>query len=78
MVSYQDVAAYIGRPSATRAVAGAVARNPVSYLIPCHRVITKAGKAHGYRWGTARKKALLGWEASRRHLGERVDDQAKR
>ena len=64
MVSYQDVAAYIGRPDATRAVANAIARNPISYLIPCHRVISKTGRAHKYRWGTARKKAMLGWEAS--------------
>ena len=66
MVSYQDVAAYMDKPNAARAVAGAVARNPVAYLIPCHRVISRTGKAHRYRWGTARKKAMLGWEASRR------------
>jgi len=63
MVSYQDVAAYIGMPKASRAVGRAVAENPVAYLIPCHRVITSAGEAHRYRWGTARKKAMLGWEA---------------
>jgi AraC family transcriptional regulator, regulatory protein of adaptative response / methylated-DNA-[protein]-cysteine methyltransferase len=66
MVSYQDVAVYIGRPKASRAVGRAVAENPVAYLIPCHRVITSAGEAHRYRWGTARKKAMLGWEAGRR------------
>ena len=49
---------------AARAVSGALAKNPVAYLIPCHRVISKAGKIHGYRWGTTRKKAMLGWEAS--------------
>jgi AraC family transcriptional regulator of adaptative response/methylated-DNA-[protein]-cysteine methyltransferase len=65
MVSYQDVAEHIGRPSASRAVAGAVARNPVGYLIPCHRVINSAGRTHGYRWGPRRKKAILGWEAGR-------------
>jgi len=65
MASYQDVAAYIGMPKASRAVGRAVAENPVSYLIPCHRVITRAGEAHRYRWGTARKKAMLGWEAGR-------------
>ena len=70
MVSYQDVAAYTGRPKATRAVGNAVARNPIAYLIPCHRVISKTGQAHRYRWGTARKKALLGWEAGRRHRME--------
>ena len=66
MVSYQDVAAYIGAPKASRAVGRAVAENPLAYLIPCHRVITSTGEAHRYRWGTARKKAMLGWEAGRR------------
>jgi AraC family transcriptional regulator of adaptative response/methylated-DNA-[protein]-cysteine methyltransferase len=64
MVSYQDVAEHIGRPTASRAIAGAVAKNPVGYLIPCHRVINKSGRYHGYRWGATRKKAILGWEAS--------------
>jgi AraC family transcriptional regulator of adaptative response/methylated-DNA-[protein]-cysteine methyltransferase len=64
MVSYQDVAAYIGKPDSARAVSGAIARNPIAYLIPCHRVISKAGKIHRYRWGATRKKAILGWEAS--------------
>jgi AraC family transcriptional regulator of adaptative response/methylated-DNA-[protein]-cysteine methyltransferase len=67
MVSYQDVATYIGKPSATRAVGNAVARNPVAYLIPCHRVISKNGSIHRYHWGRARKKAMIGWEASQRH-----------
>jgi AraC family transcriptional regulator of adaptative response/methylated-DNA-[protein]-cysteine methyltransferase len=66
MVSYRDVAAYLGQPRASRAVGHAVAENPVAYLIPCHRVITAAGEIHRYRWGTARKKAMLGWEAGRR------------
>ncbi len=66
MVSYQDVAERVGRPTASRAIAGAVARNPIGYLIPCHRVINKSGRYHGYRWGASRKKAILGWEASRR------------
>ena len=71
MVSYQDVAEHIGRPTASRAIAGAVARNPVGYLIPCHRVINKSGHYHGYRWGTTRKKAILGWEASHGVAGHR-------
>ncbi len=66
VVSYQDIAAYIGHPSAFRAVANAVAINPVAYLIPCHRVITKTGKIHRYRWGAERKKALIAWEAARK------------
>lgn len=64
LVTYQDVADLLGKPTATRAVASAIARNPVGYLIPCHRVISKVGQAHQYRWGSARKKAMLGWEAA--------------
>ena len=71
VVSYNDVAALIEQPTATRAVAGAVAKNPVAYLIPCHRVIRKMGAIHNYRWGASRKKAMIGWEASRY---ARVDD----
>ena len=68
MVSYQDVADRVGRPTASRAIAGAVARNPIGYIIPCHRVINKSGRYHGYRWGANRKKAILGWEASRQQV----------
>ncbi len=64
MVSYQDIAVYIGSPKAFRAVANTIAGNPVGYLIPCHRVIAKSGKIHQYRWGTERKKAIVGWEAA--------------
>jgi AraC family transcriptional regulator of adaptative response/methylated-DNA-[protein]-cysteine methyltransferase len=63
MVSYQDVAGYVSTPSAARAVGSALANNPIGYLIPCHRVISKAGRTHRYRWGATRKKAILGWEA---------------
>jgi AraC family transcriptional regulator of adaptative response/methylated-DNA-[protein]-cysteine methyltransferase len=66
LVSYGDVAAYLGRPGASRAVAGAMARNPIAYLIPCHRVIRRNGQLHRYRWGTARKMAMVGWEAGLR------------
>jgi len=61
--SYQDVAALLGQPRSVRAVAKAIAANPVGYLIPCHRVIASSGAIHRYRWGTARKKAILGREA---------------
>jgi AraC family transcriptional regulator of adaptative response/methylated-DNA-[protein]-cysteine methyltransferase len=64
LVSYQDIASYIGHPKSFRAVANAIAINPVAYLIPCHRVITKTGKIRHYRWGSSRKKALIGWEAA--------------
>jgi AraC family transcriptional regulator of adaptative response/methylated-DNA-[protein]-cysteine methyltransferase len=63
IISYQDIALHIGQPKAFRAVANAVAVNPIAYLIPCHRVIPKTGNIHHYRWGSARKKALIGWEA---------------
>lgn len=65
VVCYGDVARSMGRENATRAVAGAVAANHVAWLIPCHRVIRKVGEAGGYRWGTTRKRAMLGWEAGR-------------
>jgi AraC family transcriptional regulator of adaptative response/methylated-DNA-[protein]-cysteine methyltransferase len=65
VISYETLAAAAGRPDAVRAVAGAVARNSIGYVIPCHRVIRKVGAFGGYRWGTARKLAILGWEAAR-------------
>lgn len=65
MISYQDLAVRVGHPTACRAVAGAVAANPIGYLIPCHRVIRKSGEICQYRWGSSRKKAMLGWEACR-------------
>ncbi len=61
--TYEGLAAEIGRPAAIRAAGTAVGRNPVAVLIPCHRVIHKMGKFGNYRYGSARKKALLGWEA---------------
>jgi AraC family transcriptional regulator of adaptative response/methylated-DNA-[protein]-cysteine methyltransferase len=59
VVSYREVAAGIGRPKASRAVANAVARNPVAVIIPCHRVIRDSGALGGYRWGLERKRTLL-------------------
>ncbi len=66
VVSYQNIAEYIGRPKAFRAVGSAIAINPVAYLIPCHRVISKSGKIHQYRWGSSRKKAIVGWESAKK------------
>ena len=60
--TYKEVAASIGRPSAVRAVAHACATNPVSLVIPCHRVVRTTGNLAGYRWGVARKRALLAAE----------------
>lgn len=64
VVCYEDVASLIGKPNAVRAVANAVGSNPVPFLIPCHRVIRKMGTWGGYGGGRARKKAIIGWEAS--------------
>lgn len=58
-VSYREIAERIGMPQAVRAVAGACAANPVAVMIPCHRVVRKNGELSGYRWGIARKQALL-------------------
>jgi AraC family transcriptional regulator of adaptative response/methylated-DNA-[protein]-cysteine methyltransferase len=63
--SYAEVAASIGRPRAVRAVARACATNPAAIAIPCHRVVPMAGGVGGYRWGPARKAALLAREATR-------------
>jgi AraC family transcriptional regulator, regulatory protein of adaptative response / methylated-DNA-[protein]-cysteine methyltransferase len=64
VASYQEIARRIGAPKATRAVGTAVGQNPVSYLIPCHRVIRKSGAFGRYGGGAVRKMALLGWEAA--------------
>ena len=69
VVSYEDIAHYLGMAKASRAVGNAVANNPISFIIPCHRVVRKAGEIGNYLGGPARKKALLGWEAARVHGG---------
>ena len=63
VVSYESVAAHIGMPKASRAVGNAVGSNPVSFIIPCHRVIRKTAEFGNYGGGVARKMAILGWEA---------------
>lgn len=65
VVSYEEIAAHLGMPGAARAVGNAVASNPIPVIIPCHRVIRKVGDFGGYRYGTARKMALLGWEQAK-------------
>ena len=64
LVSYGRLAEAVGRPSAARAVGTAVARNPLAYIIPCHRVIHATGVLGGYRWGVERKRALVAWETA--------------
>ncbi len=61
--TYRAVAERIGRPSAVRAVGAAVGKNPVSFVVPCHRVVGSSGALTGYHWGLPRKRAILGWEA---------------
>jgi AraC family transcriptional regulator, regulatory protein of adaptative response / methylated-DNA-[protein]-cysteine methyltransferase len=62
-VTYSDIATSIDKPKAARAVGAAVGRNPISFVVPCHRVIGKSGDITGYHWGLTRKRAILGWEA---------------
>ena len=64
-VSYSDIACKIENPKASRAVGAAIGKNPVSFVVPCHRALGKDGKLTGYHWGITRKQAMLGWEAGR-------------
>ena len=61
--TYSELAKSLERPDAARAVGTAVGRNPISFVVPCHRVLGKTGKLTGYHWGLTRKRAMLGWEA---------------
>lgn len=61
-ISYGDLAAQLGKPSAARAVGTAVGANPIAIIIPCHRVIQQSGALGGYRWGLIRKQAIQVWE----------------
>ncbi len=65
VTTYGDIASAIGHPQANRAVGTAVGRNPVAFLIPCHRAIRKGGGIGGYHWGLPVKRAMLAWEAAR-------------
>ena len=63
--TYSDIAARIGKPKAARAVGAAVGRNPISFVVPCHRVLGRSGALTGYHWGLERKQAIIGWEAGK-------------
>ena len=63
VATYSGIAGKVCTPNAARAVGAAVGKNPVSFVVPCHRVIGKAGALTGYHWGITRKQAMLGWEA---------------
>ena len=67
--TYSDIAAKVCSPKAARAVGAAVGKNPIAFVVPCHRVIGKTGNLTGYPWGLTRKRAMLGWEAGRVETG---------
>lgn len=70
LTTYSAIANAINNPKASRAVGTAIGRNPVAFLIPCHRVIQSTGIIGGYKWGTTRKTAIIGWEASQMNTSE--------
>jgi AraC family transcriptional regulator of adaptative response/methylated-DNA-[protein]-cysteine methyltransferase len=70
LYTYRDIADLIDKPTASRAVGTAIGKNPVAYLIPCHRVIQTSGQMGGYMWGIERKHALIGFEAAQYEAGE--------
>lgn len=65
LVSYTDIAHAINKPGSARAVGTAIGKNPVAYLIPCHRVIKNTGQSGAYRWGNGRKKIINAYEGAR-------------
>lgn len=69
VTTYSEIARAIGKPAAVRAVGTAVGRNPVSWLIPCHRAMRKSGGLGGYHWGLPVKRALLAYETARAEAG---------
>jgi len=70
VTTYSELARVTGHPQAVRAVGTAVGRNPISFLIPCHRALRKSGGLGGYHWGLPVKRAILAWEAARRDGAE--------
>jgi AraC family transcriptional regulator of adaptative response/methylated-DNA-[protein]-cysteine methyltransferase len=65
LATYSGIAGKVCTPAAARAVGAAVGKNPVSFVVPCHRVVGKSGELTGYHWGITRKRAMLGWEAGK-------------
>ncbi len=68
--TYSSIAAHVGKPKAARAVGAAIGKNPISFVVPCHRVLGKSGDLTGYHWGLTRKRAILGWEAGKAGVSE--------
>ncbi|MEL7469935.1 MAG: bifunctional helix-turn-helix domain-containing protein/methylated-DNA--[protein]-cysteine S-methyltransferase [Pseudomonadota bacterium] len=65
VTTYSEIAKHVGNPRAVRAVGTAVGRNPISWLIPCHRAMRRDGGLGGYHWGLPIKRAMMAWEAAR-------------
>jgi len=65
-VNYKRIERAIHYFLGLQATGGAIGKNPIAFLIPCHRVVRKTGEINGYRWGLNRKSALIGWEAAHR------------
>jgi len=65
LTTYSDIAGKVCTPAAARAVGAAVGKNPICFVVPCHRVVGKSGELTGYHWGLTRKRAMLGWEAGK-------------
>lgn len=69
VTTYSEIANSVGSPKASRAVGTAVGRNPIGWIIPCHRALRKSGALGGYHWGLPVKRAMLAWEGARAHSG---------
>ena len=65
LATYSGIAGKVCTPAAARAVGAAVGKNPIAFVVPCHRVVGKSGELTGYHWGLTRKRAMLGWEAGK-------------
>jgi AraC family transcriptional regulator of adaptative response/methylated-DNA-[protein]-cysteine methyltransferase len=65
LATYSGIAGKVCTPAAARAVGAAVGKNPVCFVVPCHRVVGKSGELTGYHWGLTRRRAMLGWEAGK-------------
>ncbi len=76
VTTYRDLASNVGNAKASRAIGAAVGRNPISWLIPCHRVLASGGGLHGYHWGLPRKRAMLALEAARHDVSQRPSTSA--
>lgn len=68
LTTYGEIAKEIGNSGASRAIGSAIGKNPIAFIIPCHRVIQASGKIGGYMWGSTRKTIIIGWEAKRSNV----------